>query len=93
MDGNLAPNAGADWYNEPEEQVASQRDELNRLGDPRAVLAEIHEWFNEQAEACDHVSNIREEASIEVEVLSLKRLKDLLRTKADEFREFADGKF
>lgn len=91
MDDNLAPNAGADWYNEPDEQVAAQQDELRRRGDPQFVLQSIYEWFAEQAEECDHTRNINSDLTgeaYEIEAKALAKLHFLLGSKADEFREF-----
>lgn len=67
------------------------------------VLPKLAQWFDDQVKSCDNLNNIQVDAltvngvkyqrtvSVEAQVLAYRLLRDLLSTKAHEFKQFAEA--
>jgi len=91
-------DAGDNYFDEPQERVAEERDEANAQVTAIPFLKEIHAWFDEQIAACDTLDNIQlnsievpggfavsTKVSVEAQVFGYQLLKQKLIEKKESF--------
>jgi len=91
--GDFTPTG--DYYpGEPEER-AIEKDEKNApVITSYPIMGAVADWFAEQVKKCDNLDNIiasEQHVDIKVQVLAMKRLKELLQEKAHEWEKFRES--